>query len=94
MKSLFIPLKKMHFESFIDGSKRTEYRLYGPRWNERTIFPGRAVTLSLGYSGKRMTAKVLRLRKVKNTITDLYPRGATLAAIDLTDITETCRYPQ
>lgn len=48
-KPLFIPLKREHFEAFASGIKETEYRPYGPRWNERTCTIGRPVVLSLGY---------------------------------------------
>lgn len=51
-KPLFVPLKAEYYRDFASGLKTVEYRLYGPRWNERTCRPGRAVTLSLGY-GKR-----------------------------------------
>lgn len=46
---LFLPLRREYFEAFRAGSKPTEYRLYGPRWNERTCRVGRPVILSLGY---------------------------------------------
>lgn len=88
MKPLFVPLKREYFEAFYNGTKRTEYRLYGPRWHEGTVIPGRPVTLSLGYSGARLSGTVRKMRKVKNTITDLYPRGAILCAIDIADISE------
>lgn len=52
MKPLFIPLKREYFEAFNNHTKHTEYRIYGPRWNERTCAVGREVVLSLGY-GKR-----------------------------------------
>lgn len=48
-KPLFIPLKSLFFNAFKMGAKDTEYRLYGPRWNERTCRLGRQVTLSKGY---------------------------------------------
>jgi len=48
-KPLFIPLKTEFFRAFEDGSKSVEYRVYGPRWNERTCSVGRAVVLSHGY---------------------------------------------
>jgi hypothetical protein len=51
-KPLFVPLKSEYFNAFRDGSKTTEYRPYGPRWNERTCLVGRSVVLSRGY-GKR-----------------------------------------
>ena len=49
MKPLFIPLRTVYFEMFREGIKQTEFRLYGPRWNERTCQPGRPVVLSKGY---------------------------------------------
>ena len=52
-KPLFIPLKTEFFEAFENGTKDTEYRLYGPRWNERTCVVGREVVLSHGYGNKR-----------------------------------------
>jgi len=86
MKPLFIPLKTEWFRAFERGDKKTEFRLYGPRWNEGTVIKGRAVTLSHGYSGARITATVKRMRIVANTITDIYPAGALLCAIDLSGL--------
>lgn len=83
IKPLFVPLKTEYFRAFETGAKRTEFRLYGARWNERTVVVGRQVVLSHGYSGKRLSAKVRALRKITNTISGIYPIGATLAAIDL-----------
>lgn len=48
-RPLFIPLKSEYYADFASGMKTREYRLYGPRWNERTCRPGRPVTLSRGY---------------------------------------------
>ncbi|OPY70470.1 MAG: hypothetical protein A4E62_01557 [Syntrophorhabdus sp. PtaU1.Bin002] len=53
LKPLFIPLKREHFEAFENGTKTTEFRQYGPRWNERTCVVGRPVVLSLGYGKQR-----------------------------------------
>lgn len=52
-KPLFIPLKREFFEAFASGKKTIEYRKLGPRWNEKTCRPGRAVVLSLGYGKAR-----------------------------------------
>lgn len=52
-KPLFIPLKAEYFDAFVAGKKNTEYRPYGPRWNERVCAPGRRVVLSRGYGIKR-----------------------------------------
>ena len=53
MKPLFIPLKGEYFDAFEAGTKDTEYRKYGPRWNCDTCYAGRKVTLSYGYGKKR-----------------------------------------
>jgi len=59
--ALFIPLKRRFFEEFADGSKTCEYRLYGPRWNEKTCVVGRAVTLSMGYGKqRRLSGKIVQ----------------------------------
>jgi len=59
MKPLFIPLKTEFFEAFANGTKDTEYRRYGPRWNERTCAIGREVVLSHGYGKKRRLSAVV-----------------------------------
>lgn len=59
LRPLFIPLKAEYFHEFATGMKDTEYRLYGPRWNERTCQPGRAVTLSLGYGTRNRLSGVI-----------------------------------
>ena len=53
MKPLFIPLATHWFNQFEDGTKTTELRIYGPRWNEKTCIVGRAVTISHGYGKAR-----------------------------------------
>lgn len=52
---LFIPLRKEYYTAFLDGSKDTEMRPFGKRWNNKTCYPGRPVTLSMGY-GKQARA--------------------------------------
>ena len=51
-KPLFIPLKSEYYLQFKSGEKNIEYRLYGPRWNEKTCRIGRSVILSKGYGKK------------------------------------------
>lgn len=59
MRPLFVPLYMKWWQKFKDGSKTTEFRTYGPRWNERTCPVGRSVTLSAGYGKQhRLTAKI------------------------------------
>jgi len=60
MKPLFIPFKKEYFEAFERGEKTFEFRQYGPRWNEKTCVPGRAVTLSCGYGKQRRLYGVIK----------------------------------
>lgn len=59
MTALFIPTE--FFAAFESGTKDTEYRPYGPRWNERTCAIGRDVLLSHGYgtgTGRRLRGVV------------------------------------
>lgn len=61
---VFIPLKTEYYEAFCDGSKTVEYRLYGPRWNERTCQIGRRVTISKGYGKQyRTTGRIVGFEK-------------------------------
>lgn len=76
-KPLFIPLRTEWFRKFADGTKSTEYRAYGPRWNERTCRAGRAATVSHGY-GKRE-----RLQRVVSHFEKLPREQAPLAARDI-----------
>lgn len=81
MKPLFVPLYTRWYEAFASGVKTTEFRKYGPRWNERTCLPGRAVTLSKGYSkGQRLSAVVDRFERVGGEarihLKDIKPQAA------------------
>ena len=58
-KPLFIPLKAEHYIKFEKGEKDTEYRAHGPRWNEKTCYVGRLVTLSYGYGKARRLSGVV-----------------------------------
>ena len=58
-KPLFIPLKGEHYDAFERGDKTTEYRAYGPRWNEKTCHPYRWATLSRGYGKKNRMMGVI-----------------------------------
>ncbi len=53
MKPLFIPLKAEYFDAFEAGTKDTEYRRRGARWNSETCQIGRKVILSYGYGTHR-----------------------------------------
>ncbi len=64
MKPLFIPLKSKYYEAFVDGTKDTEFRKYGPRWNERTCKLGRRVIISKGYGRQnRRTGTIVGFKK-------------------------------
>ena len=71
-RPLFLPLRREHFAAFADGSKTTEWRRWGPTWNEK-IEPGREITLSCGYRGARLHGVVVRVERVER---DGAPEGA------------------
>ncbi|OHD27144.1 MAG: hypothetical protein A2Y38_08450 [Spirochaetes bacterium GWB1_59_5] len=86
--SLFIPLRTEFFDQFRAGTKREEFRPYGPRWNERTCKPGRKVTLSRGYSRDRLKGKVAGFRVDENPIAlpgwlECYGEGGKAACIEI-----------
>lgn len=58
LKPLFCPVTKSIFLDYLEGRKLTEYRLYGPRWNESTVIPGRRMIISEGYSGRRISSRI------------------------------------
>jgi hypothetical protein len=83
---MFVPLARVWWERYADGTKRVEWRAYGPRWNRQVAFPGRAVTLSLGYSGPRLAATVVRTRRVSRddapaACQDMWPHASHFCAI-------------
>lgn len=87
-KNLFIPLKTEFFEAFERGEKDTEYRAYGPRWNEETCRVGRRVTVSHGYGkARRLIGEVVRFSIVgpdaSPGIRKCYPEGSEFAAIKI-----------
>jgi hypothetical protein len=91
LHALFIPLRKEYFEAFERGEKVTEYRMHGPRWNEKTCKIGRRVTLSLGYGKQRRltgTINDFRLHYAPEEIPGWEacygPRTATAACIGIT----------
>jgi hypothetical protein len=86
MKNLFIPLKRKYYKRFINGQKNHELRLDGPRWNNKTCYPGRKVTLSLGYSKHDRVEGVIRdTWTVENCdnidFVELYGQGKTARII-------------
>jgi hypothetical protein len=86
-RSLFIPLKTEYFEAFANGSKDTEYRPYGARWNERSCAIGRAVVLSKGYGKQeRLEGVIVGFQKrFLNTVDwiDCYGMPGTAACIEI-----------
>jgi hypothetical protein len=90
---LFIPLMAEHFDAFDRGVKRTEYRAYTTRWNERTCRVGRAVLLSYGYGKhRRIRGVVTRFRRLPRSSVSqaarlIYPRQRWFAAITIDCVT-------
>lgn len=58
-KPLFIPVNAKFFDAFKNGTKDTEYRRLGPRWNFTTCVIGRRVTISRGYGKKHRLTGVI-----------------------------------
>lgn len=85
MKPLFVPLRKIYFTEFADGLKTTEFRVLGPRWNDRVCFAGRPVVLSCGYSGPRILTSVAAFSAVDSSsdehLSAFFGAGIMLAAI-------------
>lgn len=87
-KKLFIPLKDIWFQAFASGTKHTEYRAYGHRWNERTCFPGRQAVLARGYGFPRLDRTVTRFDKIPRAqapqvAQDIFPKAEFIAAIEM-----------
>ena len=57
---LFVPLTAEAFGWWSRG-KRREVRVYGKRWNECHIHPGRLVELRRGYSGPSLWGRIGRV---------------------------------
>ena len=88
MRALFVPLMSEYFHQFADGKKSTEWRVYGPRWNENTCTIGRPIILSKGYSGVRLTGRIKSFRIVRHdrapqSVRDLFPHASHFAAIGI-----------
>ena len=88
-KALFIPLRAEWFGKIESGEKNTEYRAYGPRWNEKSCRVGRAVTLSRGYGKAYRLSRAISSFVVLNwadappEARRIYPDAAFIAAIGL-----------
>lgn len=62
IKPLFIPLNTEYYRAFERGEKDCGIRLYGKRWNRKTCYEGRPVTLSMGYGKQnRLTGVVTKV---------------------------------
>lgn len=91
-KPLFVPLTTKWFRQFESGEKYVEYRAFGPRWNLDTCFGGREVTLSHGYSGARLSSKivsvdVLHAAAAPEVARQIFPNAEKIIAIHLGEIT-------
>ena len=87
-KALFIPLLDIWFQAFKAGTKKTEYRAYGPRWNERTCWIGRQAVLARGYGHPRLNRTVTRFDKLPRHLAqavaqEIFPKAEFIAAIEL-----------
>lgn len=86
---LFIPLKAVYFDQFKAGTKDTEYRQSGPRWNLETCEIGRRVVLSRGYGKHHRLTGVIEgfhfdhLPARIPGFLDCYPSGGVAACIKI-----------
>jgi ASC-1-like (ASCH) protein len=62
---LFIPLKSEPFEWFKSGKKKWELRGISSNFNNRTVFIGRNVEISKGYSGERIRGRITAVHVFK-----------------------------
>jgi hypothetical protein len=90
-KDLFIPLKTEYFNAFKDGSKDTEYRPYGKRWNRETCYVGRKAVLSKGYGKyERLSGVVSRTKVLHASKLDSQHRKAVKEIYGTLDIDIFC----
>lgn len=86
-RPLFVPLMRAPFDAFETGTKQHEWRRYGRGWNESTCAIGREVTLSLGYSGRRLRGVITSFRTEtvapSASVTSIYPAGTVCAVIGI-----------
>ena len=82
-KPLFVPLRREHFLAFENGEKRAEWRRHGPRFNAGTCYAGRMMVLSLGYSGRRLLARITNfsLELAKGPAAEIYGCDVECAVI-------------
>jgi hypothetical protein len=85
-RPLFVPLRTEYFRAIEAGTKRIEWRAYGPRWNHEVVRRGRAITFSRGYSGERLHGIVTSVRRVvaeraPAIATQIYPDAREFCAI-------------
>ncbi|SFF27671.1 hypothetical protein [Nitrosomonas sp. Nm166] len=86
-KPLFIPLKSEYYDAFADGTKKSELRRYGPRWNENTCRVRRIVTLSKGYGNKnRRHGRIIDFYKVPAKWLDSFHGAAIISIYGRLDI--------
>lgn len=92
VRPLFVPLKAAYYEAFVNGTKTTEYRKFGARWNEYTCKLRRRVTISKGYGKQHRRTGVIVGFECKWMATqdwlDCYgePGWAACIEIDLDDV--------
>lgn len=84
---LFIPVKTKFYEDFLDGTKDTEYRKAGPRWNKRTCWIGRPAVISKGYGKQNRLYRTVQFyeEKMMDTpaVIECYGKPTLIACIYL-----------
>ena len=95
-KPFFIPLSAFWFKAFEQGEKTIEYRNAQSRF--ASIEAGRAITLSYGYSGRRIdcVCAMIELIDFSNAPIEaqkIYPNAEQLLAIHLKNFSQSY-YPR
>ncbi len=96
---LYVPLKAEYFRAFAEGKKTVEWRKLAGKFNERTCYVGRKVTLSNGYSGARLYGHIVKLEfavaeKVGREALALFKRREMLVGIHVKLLSLTPQPPQ
>lgn len=77
-KALFIPINAQHYDEFISGKKKEEFRKYGTKWNEKVCYVGRRVIISKGYGNQNRRSGTITGFKKRHGSSLAYKHQKTL----------------
>lgn len=88
-RPIFLPLLGIYFDAFERGEKTLEWRRFNNRWNFKSCRVGRRVTLSRGYSGRRLSARIRSVALASvcdHALVELFGARAVCIVIELHEI--------